>query len=84
MQTSTSHVNITTFTLSVTMFLKFTDQNITLEVTTYTGIYGNGVATTGEVRSAACLACVTRPNFGEARASVCQWFRRHWPELYFN
>ena len=29
-----------------------------------------------EARSAACLTCLTRPNFGEAHASVPQWFRR--------
>ena len=45
-------------------------------MTTYTGIYGNGAAKTAEARSAAFLTCLARPNFGEAHASVPQWFRR--------
>jgi len=36
---------------------------------------GNGVTKTGQARSAACLTCLTRPYFGEAHASVPQWFR---------
>ena len=54
------------------MFLNITDRNIMLKVTIYTGTYGNGVTKTGEACSAAYL---TRPNFGEARASELQWFR---------
>jgi len=59
-KTSTSLVNIPTFTLSVKMFLKFTDQNITPWVT---------IPVYMEKEWQQLVSTLTRPNFCEAHAS---------------